>query len=1019
MAKVKAGTKKEPLKSTVSANAVNIILPKKKFPVVGIGASAGGLEAMEFFFKNVPKDCGIAFVVIQHLDPTHVDLLPELLQRTTAMKVQQVKDGITIKPDNIYVIPPNKSMQILNGILHLFDPVEARGLRLPVNVFFVSLAQDRLEDSIGIILSGMGADGTIGIKAIKEKNGLVLVQDPATAKFNGMPGSAVEALQADAIAAAQDLPARLLALLKHAPPLHKKEVTETYNQTYIDKIIILLRQQSGNDFSLYKKNTLIRRIERRKEVHQIDKIKNYARFCQENPGEIDILFKELLIGVSNFFRDAAVWEKFALKILPDLLKDLPDGYNLRAWVPGCSTGEEAYSLAIIFKETIEKSKRNRNLNLQIFATDLDADAIEKARRGCFATNIAENVSVERLQQCFTRVADGYRLKPSIRDMVVFATQNVIKDPPFTRLNILTCRNMLIYMEVELQKEIISLFNYSLHDGGIMLLGSAETLGDNPDGFKVLDDKLKFFQKPILTFKPLPKIPANFPIVIPASKKKSILINETSKKSSNIQSAADQILLQQFSPASVLVNDKGDIIYITGHTGKYLEPAAGKANLNIYAMAKDGLRQELPAVFRKAMQSSHAITIKKIKIDNTEPALYVDITVQRLQSPASLKGMIMIVFKEMETFGELQLTVDNRGTSRDTIPTKELKNKLQFSFEELRSTKEEMQTSQEELSSTNEELQSTNEELQSTNEELTTSKEEMQSLNDELQTVNVELQNRVEDFVHASNDMKNLLNSTEIATLFLDKQLNIRRYTDEITKIFKLRNTDIGRPFTDMVTDIQYPDMQKDAMQVLKDLVSIENVITANNGSWFKVRVMPYRTLDDHIDGLVITFFNITLFKELELQLKKVNELLQQKEITLLASETHYRCLFEAAKEGILLLDANTGKITNVNPFLMKLLGFSKETFLEKAIWEIGLFKDIVANKEKFAELQEKELVEYNDLPLETVDKRKINVAFISNVYKVNNQKVIQCFIRETAKKKHDIADNKKTVKEKLMVTGIG
>jgi two-component system CheB/CheR fusion protein len=999
MAKIKAASKKKPLKSTVAAIAAKPTFANKKFPIVGIGASAGGLEAMELFFKNMPKGAGIAFVVIQHLDPTHVGILPELLQRATSMNVQQASDGLAIKPDNVYVIPPNKSMSILNGVLHLFVPVESRGLRLPVDVFFVSLAQDRLEDSIGVILSGMGNDGTIGVKTIKANKGLVLVQDPATAKFNGMPGSAVQAVKADAIAPAEELPARLLTLLKLAPPVHKKETNKDENQTDLDKIIILLRQQCGNDFSLYKKNTLMRRIERRKIVHQIDKLKNYVRFCQENSGEIDILFKELLIGVTSFFKDAAVWEKFKSKILPDLLRELPDGYIVRAWVPGCSTGEEAYTLAIIFMEVIEKSNNKKNLNLQIFATDLDADAIEIARRGFFAANIVENVSAERRQKYFTEEGEGYRLNSAIREMVVFATQSVIKDPPFTRLDILTCRNMLIYMEVELQKKIIALFNYSLNAGGIMLLGSAESLGPHTDGFEILDDKLKFFQKTISNLLPLSREFSDFPSSFSLSKKRLQLADESSKMIGSIQGAADQILLQRFAPASVLVNDKGDIVYITGRTGKYLEPAAGNASLNIYAMAKDGLRQELPDAFRKAMQSSNVVALKNIKISGNETPTYVDLILQRMESPENIKGMVMVVFTDVNDKAQILLNKTTKFEEEAYPQIKELETKLHQSFEELRSTKEEMQTSQEELKSTNEELQSTNEELQSTNEELTTSKEEMQSLNEDLQTVNAELQNRVADFVHANNDMKNLLNSTEIATLFLDKLLNIRRYTDEITKIFKLRPTDIGRPFTDLVTDMQYPKMESDAILVLKTLASIQTIIATNNGSWYKVRIMPYRTLDDRIDGLVITFFNITLSKKLEIELKKINEVLHQKDIILQASETHYRRLFEAAKEGILLLDADTGKITNVNPYLVELLGYSKEAFLEKAIWEIGLFKDIVANKEKFAALQQKEMLEYNDLPLETVDKRKINVAFISNVYKVNNQKVIQCFIREIPKTK--------------------
>jgi len=462
---------------------------------------------------------------------------------------------------------------------------------------------------------------------------------------------------------------------------------------------------------------------------------------------------------------------------------------------------------------------------------------------------------------------------------------------------------------------------------------------------------------------------------------------------NIQTMADQILLQRFSPASVLVNSKGDIIYITGRTGKYLEPVAGKANWNIHAMARDGLRQELPGAFRQAMKNFEPVHLYNIKVGTNGGTQYLNVTIQKIESPAAIKGMIMLIFTEIP-----EVNASNAATSKTTkgssnILLKEKELELQKCYDELQITREEMQTSQEELKSTNEEFQSTNEELQSTNEELTTSKEEMQSLNEELQTVNVELQSKLVDFVRANNDMKNLLNSTKIATLFLDKELNIRSFTDPITNIFKLRSTDIGRPFTDLVSDLQYPEMGLHALQVIKSLTAIETETKTNDGRWFNIKIMPYRTLDDHIDGLVMTFTDITKSKKLEIELKEANESLE------ISKETRYRHLFESAKDGILMLDADTGKITDVNPFLVELLGYSKEEFVEKTIWEIGFLKDIVANKEKFSELQKKELVRYKDLPLQTADGKKINVEFISNMYAVDKHKVIQCFIREISNSK--------------------
>ncbi|MEI6435545.1 MAG: chemotaxis protein CheB [Bacteroidota bacterium] len=855
----------EPVKETaISKPDVN------QFPIVGIGASAGGLEALEQFFGNMPKDNGMSFVVIQHLDPNHIGIMPELLQRITSMKVFQATDRLKVKPNCVYVIPPNKSLSLLNGALHLFDPVESRGLRLPVDIFLRSLADDMQEKSIGIILSGMGSDGSLGLKAIKEKNGIVLVQDPVTAKFDGMPRSATEAVIADIVATAEELPAKLIAYLKFIPTVKTDPDIDIKNKSNLDKIIILLREQSGHDFSLYKKNTLFRRIERRKGVHQIDKIHNYVRFLQENPKEVEILFKELLIGVTSFFRDTAVWETLKENVLPALLEELPDGHVLRAWAPGCSTGEEAYSLAIVFKEAMDKIKKHKNLTLQIFATDLDHEAIEKARKGIFSSNITADVSPDRINRFFTAEAEGYRVNTVIREMVVFATQNAIKDPPFTKLDILSCRNMLIYMEPELQKKLMALFNYSLNPGGIMVLGTAETLGTQNVGFKDIDVKLKIFKRSATV--PSTEL-VDFPSAFYHNRAGTLLKKTSTKVVENIQFFADQILLQRFAPASVLVNSAGDILYITGRTGKYLEPVAGKANWNIHAMAREGLRHELPGAFRKAMQNFEPIFLRNIKIGANGGTHFVDVTIQRIENPDTIKGMIIVVFSDVPARIENDLPNQKTGKRSSTGRQKELEVELQRSYEDLQSTREEMQTSQEELKSTNEELQSTNEELQSTNEELTTSKEEMQSLNEELQTVNCELQSKVSDFVRANDDMKNLLNSTEIATLFLDKELNIRRFTDQVTKIVKLRNTDIGRPFTEIVNDLTYSEIGSHALQVIKTLVFTETAAATRDGRWFNVRIMPYRTLDDRIDGLVMTFTDITEAKRLESELKKANEAL--------------------------------------------------------------------------------------------------------------------------------------------------
>jgi two-component system CheB/CheR fusion protein len=931
------------LKSTKrQSSAVN------DFPIVGIGASAGGLEALEQFFSNVPKNSGMAFVVIQHLDPTHVGIMPELLQRITPMKVFQATDSLKTKPNCVYVIPPNKSMSILNGTLHLFEPVESRGLRLPIDIFFRSLADDRQGKSIGIVLSGMGSDGSLGLKAIKEKHGIVLVQSHDSAKFDGMPRSATDAVQADIIAPAEELPAKLISFLQFIPVVKPDPKIDGQYKSNLDKIFILLREQTGHDFSMYKNNTLFRRIERRKSVHQLEKISHYVRFLQENPGEVAILFKELLIGVTSFFRDSEVWENLKEKTLPALMNELPDGHVLRAWVTGCSTGEEAYSLAIIFKEAQEKLKKNKNLTLQIFATDIDADAIDKARRGVFPSGIISDVSPERIKQFFVSEDAGYRLNAAIREMVVFAPQNVLQDPPFTKLDILTCRNMLIYMEPGLQEKLIALYNYSLNLGGIMVLGSAETLGNNKEGFEELDTKLKLFKR---TAKGASTELLDFPSAFNRSKPNVVKTKITTKAVENIQTVAEQIMLQRFAPASVLVNDTGDILFITGRTGKYLEPAAGKTNMNVYAMAREGLCEVLPGAVRRAMQHFEPVILRKIKVGVNGGTQFLDVTVQRMESPNSLRNLLIVVFTEVDDF----LLHDEIGSETGKrVPAnrqKELEGELARSYEDTQGLREEMQTSQEELKSTNEELQSTNEELQSTNEELTTSKEEMQSLNEELQTVNVELQSKVNDSTEANNDMKNLLDSTEIATLFLDKKLNIRRFTESLTNIFKLRPIDIGRPFTDQVSDLQYPEIGPHCKQVLKTLTTKETAIITKDGKWFNVRIMPYRTLDDHIDGLVITFINITKIKSLqEEKEKRAAELvIANKELVFQNEEKEKRAaeLVIANKE---LVFQNEEKEKRA----AELVTANKELVFENEEKEKRAAELVIADKELVFENEEKE-----------------------------------------------------------------
>ncbi|MBF0480635.1 MAG: PAS domain-containing protein [Desulfovibrionaceae bacterium] len=842
----------------------------KGFPVVGIGASAGGLEALELFLSAVPDNSGLAYVVVQHLDPTQKGVMAELLQRLTRMPVAQAKDRMQIQPDHVYVIPPNKNISIIHGKLHLFVPVEARGLRLPIDFFFRSLAEDQGKSGIGVILSGMGSDGMLGLRAIKEKGGAGFAQDPATAKFDSMPRSSIDAGLADVVAQAGELPEKILSFL-HNPrlPAEASVILDTKSQSSLEKVYILLRSRTGQDFSQYKKSTIYRRIERRMGLHRIDKIATYVRYLQETPQEAELLSKELLIGVTSFFRDPATWEQLKTECLPALFSAYPGGGVLRAWATGCSTGEEAYSLAIVFQEALDLIQPSGQFALQIFATDLDTDAIAKARSGLYPPNISADVSPERLRRFFAQGENGFRVCKEIRDSVVFAPQNLIMEAPFTKLDILICRNLLIYLEPVLQKKLLPLFHYSLKPGGILFLGSSETIGAFTDLFAPTDGKTRLYRRlDSKNRKQIIEFPSAFSRAAPEKSAAASGDHAAKIPGPSLQATMDRVLLQEYCPAAVLTNSEGDILYINGHTGKYLEPAAGKANLNIFAMAREGLSSELSSAFTLALRQNGPVGLAGVRLGVNGKTQVIDLVVKPLGELASLKNIVLVVFKDVTELAVTALSKPTPRTKAGQEAISKIQGELQLAREELQLTREEMNASQEELKSTNEELQSTNEELQSTNEELTTSKEELQSMNEELQTVNIEMQSKMDELSHSNNDLKNLLNSTDIATLFLDEELNVRRFTPQTVKVVKLIASDVGRPVSDIVTDLIYPDMTLDAQGVLATLAFVEKPVITRDGRWFLVRIMPYRTIDNRIDGLVMTFADISVAKQLEESLRQ-------------------------------------------------------------------------------------------------------------------------------------------------------
>jgi two-component system CheB/CheR fusion protein len=832
-------------------------------PVVGIGASAGGLAPISEFLASIPEASGFAFVVVQHLDPDQPCLLTEVLAPVTPMPVLEICDGMVVQANHVYVIPPDRDIAFEQDRFAVLPAAGARGHRLPIDHFFRALAQHCRQRAVALLLSGMGADGTVGLGAIREAGGMTLAQLPSSAQFGAMPGSAIAAEVVDIVALPRQMAEHIArwwrlegALL---PPLHADSEREGLRQLFL-----LLRKQTGADFTDYKLSTVLRRLDRRMKLRQCATLAEYLAFVRDNLGEVELLFKELLIGVTQFFRDPKVWEQLTASVLPPLLAAHPRGGSFKAWVPACSTGEEAYTLAIAFREAAAAMPQPSSYTLQIFATDLDSDAIERARHGVFGAELREQVPAALLQRYFLVTEDGdYRVAKELRSAIIFARQNVISDPPFTKLDILCCRNLLIYFTPKLQEQLIPLFHYSLKPEGLLVLGSADTPGQFHDLFAPSAPASRIFRR---LGAPTERVSNYF--VTRADHATPALNSESLSVSMNVslQYQVEQELLQKHTPAAVLVNVAGDILYIHGRTGAFLEPAAGKANWNIHAMARDSVRYALADLLKRAGEIGGEVSIRDVMLlsDSGKGRHTLDLTAEALTNVGP-EGMVLLTFAR-------QLAPPTRRRSRTGNPqVLELERQLAQARLEIQAVRDEMQASREELRAANEELQSTNEELQSTNEELVTSKEEMQSLNEELHTVNAELQSKVDALSIVNGDMKNLLNSTDIATIFLDGEMRIRRFTDSATQIYKLIPSDLQRPLGDINNDLDYPDLEYDAAEVLRTLVFCERQIATRSGGWYSVRILPYRTVDNVIDGVVLTFVNITAAKQLEARLRVMQD----------------------------------------------------------------------------------------------------------------------------------------------------
>lgn len=948
------------------------------FAIVGIGASAGGLAAFSAFFAGMPsdKDPGMAFVLVQHLAPDHESILTELIQRNTRMRVFEVEDGMTVQVNCAYIIPPNRDMAFLNGTLQLLEPAAARGFRLPIDYLFRSLAQDQRERAIGIILSGTGSDGTLGLRAIKGEGGMVMAQTPESCAFDGMPLSAAATGLVDFTLAPGEMAAQLISYVSHAFGKPRGISTSVpQSESALKKIFILLRAQTGHDFSQYKPSTICRRIERRMAVHQVLAIDDYVKYLQHTPIEVEALFRDLLIGVTCFFRDPESFELLERQVIPKLFSAKPPGSTIRVWCTGCSTGEEGYSIAILLQEQLEKLKQN--YQIQVFATDIDNRAIALARAGIYPASIASDISPERLARFFTAEPDGanYRVNKVIRDMLIFSEHNLIKNPPFSKLDLITCRNLLIYLGAELQKRLIALFHYALNPGGMLFLGTSETTGDCGDLFAVLDRKGKIYQRnedfqgakraALERFLPPPG-------QTDARIKAAGAVQSTSKNGVagklSLRELTEQTLLAQVAPVAALVNGYGDILYLHGRTGMFLEPAPGDAGINnILKMAREGLRVELTSCLHKAATAKERVCANNLRVKTNGHFTAVNLTVcpvasglvatplttntenavgdaakqaaADLAEPRRESPLYLVILEEAHAHDfkpghgakyPSSFTPSAQPGKDVNAQIAELNEELQAKDEFLHAANEELETSNEELKSSNEEMQSVNEELQSTNEELETSKEELQSINEELNTVNNELQSKVGDLSRANNDMNNLLAGTGIGTIFVDYALRILRFTPAATQMINLIPADVGRPVGHIMSNLLgYDSLASDIQAVLRTLIPkqidvqikpIEAGTAAPKDAeaehkFYTLRILPYRTLDNVIEGAVITFVEITEVVRARVALRAANELLR---LAVVVRDAH---------DAILVQDLS-GRITAWNPGAQRMYGWSEAEALK-------------------------------------------------------------------------------------------
>jgi len=804
----------------------------------------------------------MAYILVQHLAPTHPSMLSELLGRETELPVIEIVDGMSVKADHVYVIPPNTNLGILHGILHLMPRGEQPGQHLPIDFFLRSLAAEMSNRAIGVILSGSASDGVLGLMEIKAAGGITFAQNEETAAYASMPHSAIAAGCVDFVLPPEKIASELVRIAQHPYLAHvsvKSVNPLPSEEDHLRKIFLLLRQHSGNDFTYYKQSTILRRIKRRILLHKLERLEDYLRYLQSTPAEVENLLRDLLINVTSFFRDPEIFEELQNIIFPSIMQNRANNVPVRIWVPGCSTGEEVYSIAICLFEFL--GDMAANTAIQFFATDLDDEAVEKARRGIYAPTIAEVVSANRLQRFFTKVEEGYQISKHIRDVCIFAQQNVIKDPPFSRLDMISCRNLLIYLSPVLQKKLIPVFHYALVNRGVLLLGTSETIGRHADLFRLIDKKHKFYEKKSITG----PIHVNFTEINSFNMKEMDNKNTMSPKdesltSLDIQREADRVILKKYGPCGVVINHEMEVVQFRGRTGEFLEPAVGEASLNLLKMARNGLHLDLRNAIHEVIKKKISVKKTGLRIKTNGDIKNISIEVDPLLDKNNNADYLLVSFRDESDAGKLgadnKIDENKAPLTKDNDEIQVIQQELAATREYLHSVIEQQEVTNEELTSANEEIQASNEELQSTNEELETAKEELQSSNEELSTVNDEMNSRNIELEVLNNDLSNLIEGLSIPVVMVDEELRIRRYSHKAEELLNLINSDRGRPITQIKSSIEVPDLEKNILQVIDSVQPKELELQNSKGAWYKVSMHPYKTLDNKISGAVIAFFDI-------------------------------------------------------------------------------------------------------------------------------------------------------------------